>query len=249
MPGGEGCWGKPGLSAAISADRSFPLSDAEVGREWLPSVKQIWTDSSTTATTALVQLELPALTQEQFSGPEELQLNYSLASGNNAMHVTVTWKNRTLSRMPSAFLLGFNVKPHPAGRWTMDVLGSPIDPLNVSYNGAKRLHAVERGICFQEEASHDIVSTQLHQSQSDVNSSMGKALSIESLDAPLVNPGDTNQTFWDNREPALGSAGSKGAMHFVLSDNALWDCIWTYDNEDSSFRFVLRVEDRCWGGS
>lgn len=251
MPGGEGCWGKPGLAAAIAADQSFPLTDAEVGREWMPSVKQIWTDSSATATMALVRLELPALAQEQFSGPEELQLNYSLSSGSDALHVTVTWKNRTLSRMPSAFFLGFNVKPNlqpnPPGRWTMDVLGSPIDPLNVSYNGAKRLHAVDRGICFQEASDHDI-SSESPQSQSAISSSLGKALSIESLDAPLVNPGDTNQTLWDNRIPALGSPGSKGAMHFVLSDNALWDCIWTYDNEDSSFRFVLRVEDQCWGG-
>lgn len=130
----------------------------------------------------------------------------------------------------------------------MDVLGSPIDPLNVSYNGAKRLHAVDRGICFQE-ASDKVVNTESTQPQSTIISSLGKALSIESLDAPLVNPGDTNQTLWDNRIPALGSPGSKGAMHFVLSDNALWDCIWTYDNEDSSFRFVLRVEDQCWGGN
>jgi hypothetical protein len=227
MPGGEGCWGKPGLAAAIAADQSFPLTDSEVGRLWMPTVKQIWTDSVLTPHTALLLLELSSVTREQFSGPQELQMNLTLAS--DALHITVGWKNRTLSRMPTAFFLGFNPTMSTSSgnaSWSMDVLGSPVDPLTVSYNGAKRLHAVEEGVCWQGAA---------------------EAMSIESMDAPLVTPGDTEQTRWDNHQPTLDAPGAAGGMNFVLSDNALWDCIWTYDNEDESFRFMVRPEKLCWG--
>ena len=199
----------------------------------MPTVKRVWTDSVLAPHTALLLLELPSVTREQFSGPQELQLNLTLAS--DALHITVGWKNRTLSRMPSAFFLGFNPLMSSSissssssnASWRMDVLGSPVDPLAVSYNGAKRLHAVERGVCLQLE---------------------GEALTVESLDAPLVTPGDTEQTRWDNRQPTLNAPGAAGGMNFVLSDNALWDCIWTYDNDDESFRFVVKPEKQCWGG-
>ena len=51
----------------------------------------------------------------------------------------------------------------------MDVLGSPVDPLSVVVNGSRHLHAVHRGVCYDDTAARG-----------------SSRLAIETLDAPLV---------------------------------------------------------------
>ena len=52
----------------------------------------------------------------------------------------------------------------------MDVLGHPVDPLSVVYNGSRHFYAVHRGVCYDDATTR---------------------LAIETIDAPLVAPGDT----------------------------------------------------------
>jgi hypothetical protein len=72
----------------------------------------------------------------------------------------------------------------------MDVLGSPVDPLSVVINGSRHLHAVHRGVCFDD-------------SQPRGSEAKGR-LAIETLDAPLVAPGDAEHLLnFDNVLPDL----------------------------------------------
>lgn len=195
----------------------------QTGRLWSVSLTRAWVTEDTATATALLLLQLPKITIEQFSAPAEFHVNVTLDSRSNALFLTAAWRNRTLSRMPSAFFMNFNPlvpRPYQNHGWKLDVLGTLVDPLSVTHNGAKRLNAIERGVCLDGD---------------------GVRMRIESLDAVLVSPGDTDLTNWDNHEPPV----DKG-MHFVLYDNANWDCIWSSNNEDYSFRFVVYPDLPCW---
>ena len=70
-------------------------------------------------------------------------------------------------------------------------------------------------------------------------------LAIESLDVPLVAPGDTAHLIdFDNLLPDLA-----GGFHFNLHNNAGWDASapWWY-SRDASFRFRLNLNapQGCW---
>jgi len=197
-----------------------------------PTVEHAW--RNTESSSALLQLGMPSITRAEFSGADELQLNVTI-SYDGAVHVGAAWKNRTLSRMPSAYFLSFNPPFDVGGRssntrqnaassgsnktrlmtkttttttttttsgagWVLDVLGVAVDPTKVVNNGAKRLHAIDRGVCFSS-------------AQPRVG---GASLTVESLDAPVVAPGDTLITQWDNRIPVLDEVDPDGGMHFVL---------------------------------
>jgi hypothetical protein len=143
-------------------------------------------------------------------------------------------------RLAESSWLSFNpalpAAPASKGGWTMDVLGNPVDPLSVAFNGSRHFHAVHRGVCYEAESA-----------------AATTRLAIDTLDAPLVAPGDTAHLLdFDNTLPALyGSESGGGGFHFNLHNNAGWDCSapWWYD-KDASFRFALRLNPQekagCW---
>ena len=85
-----------------------------------------------------------------------------------------------------------------ASNWRMDVMGHPVDPLSVAFNGSRHFHAVHRGVCYDDTKTR---------------------LAIETIDAPLVAPGDSAHLLdFDNELPDLA-----GGWHFSLHNNAGWD--------------------------
>ena len=94
-------------------------------------------------------------------------------------------------------------------------MGEWVSPGEVVRNGNRKLHAVGAGVSY-----------------TDPNGQMV----IESLDAPLVAPGEPSLLNFNNRQPPL----SRG-MHFNL-DNNVWGTnfpMW-YD-DDTRFRFIIRT--------
>ena len=53
-------------------------------------------------------------------------------------------------RLAESSWLSFNpalpAAPASKGGWTMDVLGNPVDPSTVVFNGSRHFHAVHRGV-------------------------------------------------------------------------------------------------------
>ena len=140
--------------------------------------------------------------------------------------------------------------PTPTG-WTLDVLGNPVDPLSVVYNGSRHFHAcASSSPLHTPAASTNLAHASMHSVhrgvcyQSPSSSAIRRGLVIESIDAPLVAPGDTDHIVdFDNELPQM-----EGGMHFNLHNNVGWDCSapWWYA-KDESFRFRLGLgREQCW---
>jgi hypothetical protein len=104
----------------------------------------------------------------------------------------------------------------------MDKLGQAVSPFEVVKDGNRKLHAVCNGVHYRDPYDE---------------------LWIETLDAPLVAPGERSLLNFDNRPPPL----NKG-MHFALFNN-VWGTnfpMWYDDN--ARFRFILRFK-QCRPGA
>ena len=95
----------------------------------------------------------------------------------------------------------------------MDKSGQNVNPRDVVNNGGRKLHALQKGI-WAENGEEKIT--------------------IESLDAPLVAPGDRTLLNFDNALP-----NPNAGMHFCLSNN-VWGTNFTmWMEDDMKFRFKV----------
>ena len=104
------------------------------------------------------------------------------------------------------------------GHWAFDKMGERISPLDVVRDGNRKLHAVDSGLYYADPPS---------------------TLAIETLDAPLVAPGEPSLLNFNNRQPVL----SKG-MHFNLFNNVWGTNFPMWYEDDARFRFTLRFGGR-----
>lgn len=236
-------WSKPGMDAAIEADPAMPPL-TNCSRAWPVRLTRAWKS----ATTMLLQLALPDAAVQLFGGMREVTLNVTLATadetGGRAVEVTLTWRNKTATRLAESSWLSFvPAVPRPETGWRLDVLGTPVDPLSVAYNGSRHLHAIHRGVCYDDTVTSN------NDDDDDANNGTTEAdpirLALESLDAPLVAPGDTAHLLdFDNVLPDLS-----GGFHFNLHNNAGWDqSAPQWYGRDAAFRFRLNLNAPagCW---
>jgi hypothetical protein len=117
--------------------------------------------------------------------------------------------------LPEALWLSFAPRiANPRG-WSLDKLGQRVSPLDVIRDGNRKLHAVDTGVFYRDESSR---------------------LSIETLDVPLVAPGELSLLDFNNRQPAL-----KRGMHFNLYNNVWGTNFPMWYEDDTRFRFIWRV--------
>jgi hypothetical protein len=169
----------------------------------------------------LFLLEMPGEAYERFGSPRRLSLETTFARTEPQASFTVQWFDKTASRLPEAAWFSF-VLPDRGPRWRhswrMDKLGQWISPYEVIRNGNRHLHAVGTGLKAEDARN---------------------ALTLESLDAPLVAPGRPALLDFNNSQPDL-----REGLHFNLHNN-LWgtDFPQWYD-DDARFRFTLRFDSR-----
>ena len=97
-------------------------------------------------------------------------------------------------------------------------MGKWISPLEVVRNGSRKLHAVGRGLLYRDDE---------------------RELAIETLDAPLVAPGEPSLLDFNNTQPPL----EKG-WHLNLYNNVWGTNFPMWYDEDARFRFDLRFGRR-----
>ena len=223
-------WSKPGMDLAIEADPAMPPL-ANCSKAWPVSLQKAWKSD----TTMLLQLALPVQAVKLFGGMSEIVLNVTLPSGDEStVDVALTWKDKTATRLAESSWLSFVPSvPRPTKGWRLDVLGSPVDPLSVAYNGSRHLHAIYRGVCYDDTVDGSIAGP------------APVRLALESLDVPLVAPGDAAHLIdFDNKLPDL-----TGGFHFNLHNNAGWDqSAPQWYGRDAAFRFKLNLNAPrgCW---
>jgi hypothetical protein len=196
------------------ADFTKPgISDAgAVSREWLPKLEKLYAREREGGQQFLLYLLFPSAAVEQFGAPGVAWVEVDIPLDQPRLQFTLKWFDKAACRLPEAIWFSF----HPAaagGLWQIEKLGEWVNPLDVVRNGNRHLHACGAGVRWQGQRGN---------------------IQIESLDAPLVAPGQRSLLNFNNHLPRL-----KEGMHFLLYDN-LWGTNFPmWFDEDMQFRFSV----------
>jgi hypothetical protein len=158
-----------------------------------------------------------------YGAPTSIALEYTVPGANgSAVDISLTWSNKTATRLAESMWLSFSPTLENstalstlAGGWRMDVMGHAVLPEEVVAGGTLYKHAVGRGATLR------LVD--------------GALFRVDTLDSPLVSPGDTDHMLRYNAE-RLDSL--RGGMHYNLHNN-LWGTAfpqWYSDNGLARFQ-------------
>ena len=184
-------------------------------RVWRPPLSRIYQRRDTQGEALLLLLEMPDDSVEQYGAPRHIALTYECPRSEPVVRVTLQWFDKQACRLPEALWLSFAPVVRDGGTWSLDKMGQSISPLDIVRDGARALHAVDRGVSYGDAHGR---------------------LSIDTLDAPLVAPGAPSLLQWTNEQPAL----DKG-MHVNLYNNVWGTNFPQWYDEDATFRFVIHV--------
>lgn len=200
-------FGKPGM------DR-FPVQS----HTWEPRVQWCAVGEDAHEYRILVDLCMPqsdTSLKDLVSWPEKITVEYIFPRGERAVYVTVQCFNKRANRLSEAMWLSFSPDAPDMHGWLFDKLNQPISPLDVVENGNRHLHAVTKDVRYRDSKG---------------------SFTLETLDAPLVAPGQRSLLDFNNTQPDM----SEG-VHVNLYNNLWGTAFPQWYEEDMRFRFVLRV--------
>jgi hypothetical protein len=164
----------------------------------------------------LAELDAPVQVPEGYGCPRRATVGITLPRGDErAVYLDVQWFDKPACRLPEALWLSFVPDAPNVGGWTLEKMGRRISPREVVRCGNRKLHAVTGPVEYRDERG---------------------SLRIESLDAPLVAPGEPSLLDFNNRQPPL-----RRGMHFNLYNNVWGTNFAMWYGEDARFRFAVRV--------
>lgn len=115
---------------------------------------------------------MPDESHQEYGAPRELSLQATFDRREPVVEFDLGWFSKSASRLPEAPWLSFVPTDRDRSQWRrqwrMEKLGQWISPYDVVRNGNRHLHAIGAGV-RAVDATH--------------------AISIQTLDAPLVAPG------------------------------------------------------------
>ena len=187
-----------------------------ISQFWQLKLSALYTRRDKSGQTFLLELTPPEETYIRYGCPKNVSIEIHLPDDEPTIHFNIQWFEKPASRLPEALWFSFVPKISRTGSWEMDKLGERVSPLDVIHNGNRKLHAVNSGVYYADGRSQ---------------------LSIETLDAPLVAPGEPSLLDFNNRQPNL----QKG-MHFNLFNNVWGTNFPMWYADDARFRFTLRFD-------
>ncbi|MFE6736480.1 DUF5054 domain-containing protein [Microbacterium sp. NPDC057650] len=191
---------KPGLSIAGDLPASL----------FRPVVLGIDIVDGTDAGTATVRMTMPDSATTHWGAPRRVTAVFTFPHGSGAIDIRLDVAGRDASRLPEASWFAF--RPLPAtGAWSLDKLGTAVDPTRVVRGGNRSLHAVEA-----------------------VRRSGEQALVLASADAPLVAVGEPQLLRFENRD-----AQPEDGFHVNLHNNVWGTNFRMWFDDDLSYRFTL----------
>lgn len=183
---------------------------------WQPKLERLYIRAGDHDERFLVWLSMPSEPVLKFGAPAEIFVEVLVPFETPELTFDVQWFDKQANRLPEASWFSFSPKTTPHGSWAIEKLGEWISPLDVAYNGNRHLHASGKGARWQSEQAH---------------------MTISSLDAAMVAPGEPSLLDFNNRRPRLANG-----MHFLLHDN-LWGTNFPmWFGEDARFRFHVAFE-------
>lgn len=177
------------------------------------SLDKIYQRRADDADELIVCLSSDPIAAEQYGCPRQVIYRLTAPHGETALYLDAQWFGKDASRLPEAIWLSFNPIIGSGKGWKLHKLRREISPTDVARDGNRRLHAVMFGVLYRDQA---------------------RALSIQSLDAPLVAFGRQALLNFSNRFPSLTDG-----VHFNLYNNVWGTNFGMWYDDDARFRFAL----------
>jgi len=139
-----------------------------------------------------------------------------LPAAEPAVHITFQCFNKPANRLAEAMWLSFSPDAPDGEGWLLDKVDRPVSPHDVIADGGLHLHAVTRSVSCRDAKG---------------------SFTLETLDAPLVSPGQRGLLVFDNNQPDLHEG-----VHINLFNNLWGTAFPQWYGDDMRFRFVIRVK-------
>jgi hypothetical protein len=147
------------------------------------------------------------------SWPRRLILEILLPKDKPEVHLTLQCFEKRANRLPEAMWFSFSPIAPSQGGWMLEKTNRYVSPDDVMSNGGRHLHAVTRRVRYRDNRG---------------------AFVLETLDAPLVAPGQRLLTDFNNEQPDM-----REGVHVNLYNN-LWNTAFPqWYGEDMRFRFSM----------
>ena len=146
--------------------------------------------------------------------PAELWLELVLPKTEPVVQCSLTWFGKRANRLPEALWLSFDPVVQDPKKWMLAKCGGMVSPFDVVSRGNRHMHALSTGLNYKDAEG---------------------ALTLETLDAPLVVIGEKSPIFFSNEQPDP----AKG-FHFSLFNNGWGTNYVQWFGEDMRYRFVLK---------
>jgi hypothetical protein len=157
--------------------------------------------------------DAPADKAGRVAWPKKMYLELVLPDAEPIVDIAFSWFGKAANRMPEALWLSFQPSAADPRGWLLDKSGGAISPLDVVTGGNRAMHAVLGGLRYKGPEG---------------------ALTIETLDAPVVALGERLPVHFSRDQPDL----AKG-FHFSLFNNGWGTNYVQWFGEDTRFRFRI----------
>jgi hypothetical protein len=187
-------------------------------RTWQPTLLKTVAGEAAQGHRLVAELRLPppdVAVADLVSWPQRLTMEVSLPHSEPAVHITFQCFNKLANRLSEAMWLSFSPDAPDGDGWILEKVDRPVSPHDVLAGGGRHLHAVTRHATY-----HDAEGS----------------FTLETLDAPLVAPGQRALLVFDNHEPDM-----REGIHVNLFNNLWGTAFPQWYGDDMRFRFVLRV--------
>ena len=186
-----------------------------ISKTWMPLLKGAYSRKDNEGQRILLEIAIKDENGIAVGGsPRDISVELFFPNKNKELQATLQWFNKPAYRLPEASWFSF-IPLVNKGSWAINKMGQSVDFRDVVADGNRKLHAVLDGVRLENNTNK---------------------CAIESLDAPLVAPGERNLLNFDNRLPEV----SEG-VHFCLHNNVWGTNFVMWFEDDMKYRFVLRV--------
>ena len=186
-----------------------------VSGTWMPALKNAFHKKDDYGDTILLELAVADKSGTTVGGcPEKITVELFLPAQTKQLEVTLQWFNKLAYRLPEASWLSF-IPPVQKGEWILDKMGKAVNSRDVIKNGNRKLHAITDEVSIDDGI---------------------KKCSLQSLDTPLVAPGERTLLNFDNQLPE-----AKAGIHFCLHNNVWGTNFMMWFEDDMKYRFIFKT--------
>jgi Domain of unknown function (DUF5054) len=187
-------------------------------RVWLPSLAGCWSGKVAEGYRVVAAMHIDDVKGARsglVAWPQRLYLELLLPDAEPLVQISFWWFDKPANRLPEAMWLSFLPQTAESQGWMLEKVDQQISPFDVVRGGNRHMHALTGAIHYKESRS---------------------ALTIETLDAPVVALGEKSPIAYSDQQPKI----AKG-IHFSLFNNAWGTNYVQWFGENMRFRFVFRV--------